>query len=157
MDNGPASLPDGVAAFDYVSFSELFPRAAAIVHAGGVGTTALAMRAGRPMLVMPCTHDQFDSAARGRPDSASRARFLDAGTIRPVSRPSCGICSTFLNTPSGHRESESGYGKRTGCGPLVTPWKNCSDPTLFGDPQETTDFPPHSGELADGRDGILTR
>jgi UDP:flavonoid glycosyltransferase YjiC (YdhE family) len=64
MDNGLASLPDGVAAFDYVPFSELFPRAAAIVHAGGIGTTALAMRAGRPMLVMPCAHDQFDNAAR---------------------------------------------------------------------------------------------
>jgi len=61
---GSASLPDGVMAFDYAPFSELFPRAAAIVHAGGVGTTALAMRAGRPMLVMPCAHDHFDNAAR---------------------------------------------------------------------------------------------
>jgi UDP:flavonoid glycosyltransferase YjiC (YdhE family) len=47
------TLPDGVAAFAYAPFSELFPRAAAIVHHGGVGTTGLAMRSGRPMLVMP--------------------------------------------------------------------------------------------------------
>lgn len=60
----PASLPDGVAAWEYVPFAELFPRAAAIIHAGGVGTTALAMRSGRPMLIMPCAHDQFDNAAR---------------------------------------------------------------------------------------------
>lgn len=60
----PASLPDGVVAFDYVPFAELFRRSAAIVHAGGIGTTALAMRSGRPMLVMPCAHDQFDNAAR---------------------------------------------------------------------------------------------
>ncbi|HBI42428.1 MAG TPA: glycosyltransferase [Planctomycetales bacterium] len=62
--NRPASLPDGVVAFDYAPFSGLFPRAAAIVHPGGVGTTALAMRSGRPMLVMPYAHDQFDNAAR---------------------------------------------------------------------------------------------
>src|SRR5262249_29541061 len=62
--NGPASLPPGVVAFSYAPFSELFPRALAIVHQGGVGTTAQAMRAGRPMLVMPYGHDQPDNAAR---------------------------------------------------------------------------------------------
>jgi UDP:flavonoid glycosyltransferase YjiC (YdhE family) len=53
-----------VIAFDYAPFSELFPRAAAVVHHGGIGTTGLAMRAGRPMLVMPCSWDQPDNAAR---------------------------------------------------------------------------------------------
>lgn len=62
--NRPGSLPTGVAAFDYAPFGELFPRAAAVVHAGGIGTTALAMRAGRPMLIVPLSHDQFDNAAR---------------------------------------------------------------------------------------------
>ncbi len=62
--NRPASLPDGVMACDYVPFSALFPRAAAIVHPGGIGTIGLAMRSDRPMLVMPCAHDQFDNAAR---------------------------------------------------------------------------------------------
>jgi UDP:flavonoid glycosyltransferase YjiC (YdhE family) len=62
--NRPASLPDDVLAVDYAPFLELFPRAAAIVHAGGVGTTGLAMRSGRPMAVMPVAHDQFDNAAR---------------------------------------------------------------------------------------------
>lgn len=60
----PASLPEGVAAFDYAPYSTLFPRAAAVVHQGGVGTTAQALRAGRPMLVVPYAHDQFDNAAR---------------------------------------------------------------------------------------------
>ena len=41
--NRPATLPDGIVAFDYAPFSELFPRAAAIVHQGGIGTTAQAM------------------------------------------------------------------------------------------------------------------
>ncbi len=62
--NRPASLPDGVVAFDYVPFSEVFSRAAAIVHQGGIGTTGQAMRSGRPMLVMPYSHDQPDNAAR---------------------------------------------------------------------------------------------
>jgi rhamnosyltransferase subunit B len=77
--NRPASLPDGVIALDYAPFSELFPRAAAIVHAGGVGTIGLAMRSGRPMLVMPCAHDQFDNAARvtrlGIARTISRKRY----------------------------------------------------------------------------------
>jgi rhamnosyltransferase subunit B len=62
--NRPASLAEDVVAFDYAPYSELFPRAAAIVHQGGVGTTAQAMRSGRPMLVMPYAHDQPDNAAR---------------------------------------------------------------------------------------------
>lgn len=67
------SLPEGVAAFEYAPYSELFPRAAAIVHQGGVGTTAQAMRAGKPMLVMPYSHDQPDNAARMRRLGVGRA------------------------------------------------------------------------------------
>ena len=44
----------------------LFSRAAAVVHQGGVGTTAQALRAGVPQLVMPFAHDQFDNAERVR-------------------------------------------------------------------------------------------
>jgi UDP:flavonoid glycosyltransferase YjiC (YdhE family) len=62
----PASLPDGVIACDYAPFSELFPRAAVIVYAGGVGTTGLAMQSGRPTLVVPYAHDQPDNAERVR-------------------------------------------------------------------------------------------
>jgi UDP:flavonoid glycosyltransferase YjiC (YdhE family) len=64
--NRPESLPAGVVAFAYAPYSELFPRAAAIVHQGGIGTTAQAMRSGRPMLVMPYAHDQPDNAERVR-------------------------------------------------------------------------------------------
>lgn len=62
--HAPQNLLDGVAAFDYAPYSEIFPRAAAIVHQGGVGTTAQAMRAGKPMLIMPFAHDQPDHAQR---------------------------------------------------------------------------------------------
>ena len=48
----------------YAPFSELFPRAAAIVHQAGIGTTAQALRAGKPMLIVPFSHHQPDNAAR---------------------------------------------------------------------------------------------
>ena len=60
----PASLPEGIVAFAYAPFSELFPRAAAIVHQGGVGTTGQALRAGVPTLIVPFSHDQPDNATR---------------------------------------------------------------------------------------------
>lgn len=62
--NLSASLPDGMMALSYVPFSDLFPRAAVVVHHGGIGTTGLAMRSGRPMLVVPFAHDNPDNAAR---------------------------------------------------------------------------------------------
>jgi len=58
------TLPESMLAIDYAPHSELFPRASAIVHQGGVGTTAQALRSGRPMLVVPWGHDQMDNAER---------------------------------------------------------------------------------------------
>jgi UDP:flavonoid glycosyltransferase YjiC (YdhE family) len=37
-----------------------------VVHQGGVGTTAQCLRAGKPMLIMPYSHDQPDNARRMR-------------------------------------------------------------------------------------------
>ena len=48
----------------YAPYSLLFPHAAAIIHQGGVGTTAQALSTGKPMLVMPYSHDQPDNALR---------------------------------------------------------------------------------------------
>jgi rhamnosyltransferase subunit B len=60
----PSPLPEGVAAFEYAPFSEVLPRACAVVHQGGVGTTGQGMRSGKPVLIVPHAHDQFDNAAR---------------------------------------------------------------------------------------------
>jgi UDP:flavonoid glycosyltransferase YjiC (YdhE family) len=72
-------LPESVVAFDYAPYGELLPRASVIVHQGGVGTTAQALRAGRPMLVMPYNHDQPDNASRiarlGVGRTLSRSRY----------------------------------------------------------------------------------
>lgn len=63
---GDLSVADGpdVAAAAYAPFSLLFPRCAAIVHQGGVGTTQQALRAGRPQLIVPHLGDQYDNGAR---------------------------------------------------------------------------------------------
>lgn len=53
-------------ALDYVPFSRLFPKADAIVHHGGAGTTALALRAGRPMLICPVLHPAGDQMFWGK-------------------------------------------------------------------------------------------
>ncbi len=67
MPRPPAELlSSDVVAFDYAPFSRLFPRSAAIVHQGGIGTTAQVMRSGRPALAMPLSHDQFDNAVRSK-------------------------------------------------------------------------------------------
>lgn len=48
---------DGITV-EYAPFGELFLRAAVVVHYGEVGTTALALRSGRPMLIVPFAWDQ---------------------------------------------------------------------------------------------------
>jgi len=73
--NVPHTQSPNLCVARYAPYSKLFPRASLIVHQGGVGTTAQAMLAGRPMLVMPYSHDQ--------PDNARRMRRLGvAGVIR---------------------------------------------------------------------------
>ena len=67
------ALPDGsdFAISSYEPHSKLFPRAAAIVHQGGIGTTGQALRSGVPQLVAAVSHDQ--------PDNGERVRRLGAG------------------------------------------------------------------------------
>jgi rhamnosyltransferase subunit B len=62
----PEKLPPTVHHADYAPFSEVFPKAACVVHHGGLGTSGQAMRAGVPQLVMPLAYDQPDNAVRMR-------------------------------------------------------------------------------------------
>ncbi|MDP3542692.1 MAG: glycosyltransferase [Elusimicrobiota bacterium] len=100
---GPAAkeltdLPNGVEAFESAPYHDLFPRCAAVVHSGGIGTTAQALRAGVPQMIVPFAHDQFDNAARvarmgagealesrnptGRELAATLSRLLDDDEIK---------------------------------------------------------------------------
>jgi UDP:flavonoid glycosyltransferase YjiC (YdhE family) len=47
-------------------FSQVYPRCAAVIHHGGIGTTAQALRAGTPQLVVPWAVDQFWTGAQVR-------------------------------------------------------------------------------------------
>ena len=60
------ALPDSICVAEYAPYSALLPRAALVVHQGGVGTVAQCLRAGKPMLIMPYSHDQPDNARRVR-------------------------------------------------------------------------------------------
>lgn len=60
----PPRLPDSVRAFGFAPYSKLLPLGCATVHHGGLGSTAQALRAGRPMVVVPHAHDQFNNAVR---------------------------------------------------------------------------------------------
>jgi sterol 3beta-glucosyltransferase len=47
---------------DSAPHEALFPRCSAVVHHGGMGTTAAGLRSGRPSIVTPVIFDQFDNA-----------------------------------------------------------------------------------------------
>ena len=74
-------LPESICVADYAPYSALFPRARLVVHQGGVGTTAQCLRAGRPMLIMPYSHDQPDNARRMR--RLGVARVIERGRYTP--------------------------------------------------------------------------
>jgi rhamnosyltransferase subunit B len=57
----------------YLPLRHLLPRAAALVHHGGIGTSAEALRAGTPQLAVPLFFDQ--------PDNALRLRTLGVGDV----------------------------------------------------------------------------
>ena len=67
----PPSLPDTILGLEYVPFSLLLPRAAALIYHGGIGTCSQALAAGIPHLIMAMAHDQ--------PDNANRLRRLGVG------------------------------------------------------------------------------
>lgn len=73
----------------------LFPRCAAVVHSGGIGTTGQALRAGIPQLVVPHAHDQFDNAARVK--RLGCGDWTDAKNLTPA------LGRLLKNRPAHHR------------------------------------------------------
>jgi UDP:flavonoid glycosyltransferase YjiC (YdhE family) len=76
------TLPDSICVAEYAPYSQLFPRASVVVHQGGVGTTANCLQAGRPMLIMPYSHDQPDNARRMR--RLKVARVIKRSDYTPI-------------------------------------------------------------------------
>jgi UDP:flavonoid glycosyltransferase YjiC (YdhE family) len=75
-------LPDSICVAEYAPYSKLFSRAAMVVHQGGVGTTAQCLRSGKPMLIMPFSHDQPDNGRRMQ--RLKVARVIQRGNYTPV-------------------------------------------------------------------------
>jgi UDP:flavonoid glycosyltransferase YjiC (YdhE family) len=90
LEHLPPALPETVRHFGYVPFSQVLPRAAAVVHHGGIGTTAQGLAAGVPQLIMPMGFDQPDNAARlarlGVAPSLAPRRFTGPRLARALQR-----------------------------------------------------------------------
>ena len=79
----PTSLPPDMIWLSYVALPTLLPHAAALIHHGGIGTTAEALRAGVPQVIVPLAYDQFDNAARVEALSAGATVRGGAAGARP--------------------------------------------------------------------------
>ena len=80
----PSPLPGNALHVDYVPFSQVLQRCAAIVQHGGIGTTAQALAAGIPQLVQPMNFDQPDNAARLERLGVARSLDRREGSARTM-------------------------------------------------------------------------
>jgi UDP:flavonoid glycosyltransferase YjiC (YdhE family) len=113
----PMRWPAGVLAWPYAPHEQVFTYASAIVHPGGIGTMAQALRSGRPMLVMPFANDQFDNAARVQrlgagisiPRHEYRASAAFDALERLIStatyRDAAGAAATIIRSEAGARRA----------------------------------------------------
>jgi UDP:flavonoid glycosyltransferase YjiC (YdhE family) len=86
-EHDPASQPESLALYDYAPLSDVLPRASALVHHGGIGTTAAGFAAGVPQVVVPFSHDQPDNADRVVRLGVGRRimpKHFDAAHLAPV-------------------------------------------------------------------------
>ncbi len=114
-------LPESICVAEYAPYSALLPRVAMVVHQGGVGTTAQCLRAGKPMLIMPYSHDQPDNARRMK--RLKVARVIQRASYTPgkvaaklkemLDDPKFGIRSGQVAAQMAHEE-----GVRTACDAL---------------------------------------
>ena len=55
----PDNLPDNVLYYPYLPMQEILPKCAAIIHHGGIGTCAEALRNGTPQVILPYFMDRL--------------------------------------------------------------------------------------------------
>lgn len=104
----PPDLPPNLTYTRHADHALLFPRVAAVVHHGGAGTTAAALRAGRPSVILPLLGDQLFWGRRVAAVGASEppvplrqvgSEELAARIARAVSDPSLAAAAA----QAGHR------------------------------------------------------
>ena len=74
--------PPSVLSIAYAPLESVFPHAAVVIHHGGIGSCAMALRSGIPSLVIPFAYDQ--------PDNAERLRRLGVALTMPRKRITSG-------------------------------------------------------------------
>lgn len=94
-DQLPTSLPPSIRHCAFAPFRELFPHCAAVVHHGGIGTTAKALTTGTPQLVLPLAFDQMDNAVRV--ERLGRGEWLSARNRHPAA---IALAITRLTAPA---------------------------------------------------------
>jgi UDP:flavonoid glycosyltransferase YjiC (YdhE family) len=114
-------LPDSICVAEYAPYSALFAKSRMVVHQGGVGTTAQCLAAGKPMLIMPYSHDQPDNARRmqrlkvGR--TIQRKQYFPLRVVRKLTRM-LGNPKLFKRAESVARIVEKENGVKTACDAL---------------------------------------
>jgi hypothetical protein len=71
----PGDMPENIILRDYVDHGALFPRVGLVIHNGGIGVIAQAIRASVPQIIVPLMYDQ--------PDNALRVEHLGLGCTIP--------------------------------------------------------------------------
>ncbi len=90
--NLPAlTIPDDIIAVNYAPYQVLFPRACAVVHHGGVGTTSQGLRAGVPTLIVPFAFDQSDNAARAARLGVSKTLYRSKYSASTAAKELAGL------------------------------------------------------------------
>jgi rhamnosyltransferase subunit B len=85
-----APMQEWAMRLDYAPFEKIFPHAAVVVHAGGIGTGFKALQAGVPQILIPQAHDQLDNAMR--------MERLGVATLIRRSRVGAGLLAKALRT-----------------------------------------------------------
>jgi UDP:flavonoid glycosyltransferase YjiC (YdhE family) len=84
--NRPARVSDRVFIAEFAPHAPLFAGAAAVVHQGGAGTLHQALATGKPMIVVPHSHDQPDNARRVTQLGVARTVFPQRYTAAALVR-----------------------------------------------------------------------
>jgi UDP:flavonoid glycosyltransferase YjiC (YdhE family) len=85
----PQPLNEDIKVFSYLPYQHVFSYAAVVVHQGGIGTLAHALRSARPQLIVPVGFDQ--------PDNANRAKRLKVAKVIPFNKVTVSNLSKALH------------------------------------------------------------
>jgi len=104
---GAATLPDSILVTSFVNLDAVLPHARVLVHHGGIGTTACALRAGIPSVVAPMAFDQ--------PFNARCCADLGTGVVlEPLTRIDGAVLADAIEKVSGpgYRDKLQGISNR---------------------------------------------